>query len=303
MYNCIALVIYMYAVRGHGLNGPSYSTRTSKMCMWVMNYASRFAVREEIAAPFRPKLVTSRPHHIGFFRSPGRTGVRTRTPRPVHRSRCSPSNGTTLAGYRPAVCEKVAAIFFFDLWKVAANFFLPVERRFGRWRHPVQYTDREIPRPTVPPSPATDLPFGRKWLQKKYLFFRSPGPTEVRTMTPPRPVHRSRNSPSNGTTLARHRPAVREKVAFVFFDLPIQRRFGRWRHPVQYTDRGIPRPTVPPSPATDPPFGRKWLQKIYPRKTPHVALAYYYSDYSEQSMSIAVKYYTTAWNGSISLVG
>ena len=51
------------------------------------------------------------------------------------------------------------------------------------------------------------------WRHRHGVFSRSPGRTEVRTRTPPRTLCRSRNSPSNGTTLARSRPAIREKVA------------------------------------------------------------------------------------------
>ena len=53
-----------------------------------------------------------------------------------------------------------------------------------------------------------------------------------------------------------------------FFDLPVERGSGRGRHPVHFVDLGIPRPSVPPSPAPDPPFGRKSLLKIRPPASP-----------------------------------
>ena len=49
-----------------------------------------------------------------------------------------------------------------------------------------------------------------------------------------------------------------------FFDLPVERGFGRGRHPVQFLHLGIPRPSVPASPAPDPPLGRKSLTKKDP---------------------------------------
>ena len=137
------------------------------------------------------------------------------------------------------------------------------------------------------------------YIQCTQYRFRSRGRTRDGGRTPPRTVCRSWNSASNGASLARSRPAVREKVAhsdyprmmtsndandatdIVFFDVPVERRSGSGRHPVQFVDLGIPRPMVPASPALDPPFGRKSLTQNHPRNprnTPRVALAYYYRD-------------------------
>ena len=112
--------------------------------------------------------------------------------------------------------------------------------------------------------------------------FRSRGRTRDGARSESSLIHASINSPPSGINLFPSRFAVREEIAapfwpnswrhdaadIGFFDLPVERRIGRGRHPVHFVDRGIPRPTVPPSPAPDPPFGRESPLKIRPPASP-----------------------------------
>ena len=150
-----------YCFRSRGRTRDGARTKSSLMDASINSppnginlFSSRFAVREEIAAPF-----WHRRHR--FFRSRVRTVVRTRTrPRPLaDREIPRPSAPPSPAPDPPFGSNGQR--------RRDGLFDLPVERRFGRGRDPGHSTDLEIPRPTVPASPAPDPRFGSDGERRK----------------------------------------------------------------------------------------------------------------------------------------